>query len=92
MKMLLARSEPHEVVGGFSEAEIKFHFDHITRQLGECIFILGDKFSAADFGITYVCSMAKRLGVLENYPALDAYLERNRARPAFRRAIERAVE
>jgi glutathione S-transferase len=30
--------------------------------------------------------------VLNDYPQLQAYLQRNLSRPAFKRAIERAVE
>jgi glutathione S-transferase len=66
--------------------------EHIAAQLGDNEFILGDEFSAADFGISYVVSMAKRLGVLDPYPTLNAYQERNLSRPAYLRAIERAVE
>ena len=64
----------------------------ISSQLGDRAFILGDSISGADFGITYMISMAQALGQLEPYPGLAAYLERNKARPAFLRALERAVE
>ena len=36
--------------------------------------------------------MAQALGQLEPYPSLAAYLQRNQARPAFQRALERGVE
>ncbi|MFT6295167.1 MAG: glutathione S-transferase [Glaciecola sp.] len=93
VKMLLARSgQDHVAFTPFSEKEIKLHLEHIAAQLGDNEFILGDEFSAADFGISYVVSMAKRLGVLDPYPTLNAYQERNLSRPAYLRAIERAVE
>lgn len=93
VRMLLSRSgQEHVALTPYSEKEIKLHLDHISDQLGTNEFILGDAFSAADFGISYVVSMAKRLGVLEPYPTLNAYLERNLARPAYLRAVERAVE
>lgn len=93
IKMLQLRSkQSHDVLEAFSNGEIKLHLAHINNQLGENQFILGSDFSAADFGISYVISLAKRLNQLEPYPALQAYLERNLSRPAYLRAIERAVE
>lgn len=93
LRMILLRSgQPHETFQAFSEGEIALHFRHMTRQLGDNEFLLGNHFSGADIGISYVVSMAKRLKALDDYPALAAYLERNQQRPAFQRAVERAVE
>lgn len=93
LRMILMRSgEPHQTFQAFSDGEIALHFQHMTQQLGDNEFILGDQFSGADIGISYVVSMAKRLGALDDYPALAAYLERNQQRPAWQRAVERAVE
>ncbi|MEM7361313.1 MAG: glutathione S-transferase family protein [Pseudomonadota bacterium] len=93
LKMLTLRSGvDHPVITPFSDAEIKLHFDHISEQLGDSPYILGDTFTGADFGITYMVSMAERLGQLGNYPSLAAYLERMKSRDAFKRAIEKAVE
>jgi glutathione S-transferase len=93
LRMILLRSgQPHETFQAFSDGEIALHFNHMTRQLGDNEFILGDRFSGADIGISYVVSMAKRLKALDDYPALAAYLERNQQRPAWQRAVERAVE
>jgi glutathione S-transferase len=91
--MLLTRSgEDHEALGRFSDKEIELHLNHIAKQLGDNAFILGDSFSAADFGISYVVSLARRLGQIDAYPVLNAYLERNLSRPAYLRALEKAVE
>ena len=93
LKLLALRSgEQQPLLDGYSDPEIALHFGHITSQLGDRAFILGDSISGADFGITYMISMAQALGQLEPYPVLAAYLERNKARPAFLRALERAVE
>jgi len=93
IKMLLLRnSQPHAALDAFSSAEIKLHLDYIGQQLSDKPFILGEHFSGADIGMTYVVSLAKRIGVLNDYPILLSYLEKNIARPAFKRAIERAVE
>jgi glutathione S-transferase len=93
LKMFTFRSGiDHPVITPFSDAEIKLHYDHIANKLGDNDFILGDQFSAADFGISYVVSMGERLGQLGNHPSLAAYWERMQARPAFTRAVEKAVE
>ena len=92
LKMLTMRSSDHELITPFAEAEISLHFNHIANQLAENDYILGDQFGGADFGIAYVISMAERLGQLGEYPTLQAYLERCKARPAFIRAVEKAVE
>ena len=90
--MTLRSGVEHPVLSPFSEAESKLHLDHITAQLGANDYILGAKFSGADFGIAYMVSMAERLGLLSNYPKLLAYLQRVKSRPAFERAVEKAIE
>ena len=92
LKLLSLRSGGNPLLDGFADPEVKLHFDHIANKLGDRPFILGDRISGADFGITYMVSMAERLGLLASWPTLGAYLERNQSRPAFQRAIERAVE
>jgi len=93
IKMLLLRSgQPHAALSPFSEAEVKLHLDHISQQLDGRDYILGESFSGADIGVAYVISLAKRIGALADYPVLSAYLARNTDRPAFQRAVERAVE
>jgi glutathione S-transferase len=93
LKMLVLRSGvDHPVISPFSDAEIKLHFAHITEQLGDSPYILGDSFSGADFGISYMISMGERLGLLADYPELVEYLNRIKARPAWLSAVEKAVE
>ncbi len=76
----------------FADPEVELHFSHIAKKLGDSDYILGSRLSGADFGIGYMVNMAHMLGLLEPYPVLVAYVERLRARPAFQRAIARAIE
>jgi glutathione S-transferase len=92
LKLLSLRAGGNPLLDGFADPEVKLHFDHIAGKLGDSAFILGDEISGADFGITYMISMAERLDLLTPWPTLGSYLARNQARPAFARAIERAVE
>ncbi len=92
LKMLTLRSGiDHPVITPFSDTEIALHLGYIVEKLADRDYIHG-AFSGVDFGIAYVVSMAERLGQLEPYPTLQAYIDRCRARPAFQRAVERAVE
>lgn len=93
MKMLLMKSgQDHELISAFSSKEIQLHLGYISDQLGEKRFILSDKISGADFGITYIISMAEKLDQLDDYPNLSHYLKENTRRSAFKRALEQAVE
>lgn len=93
MRMQMLRSgEKHSTMDPFSIKEVALHLGHISEQLGDNEYILGDQFSAADFGISYVVSMADRLGELTPYQSLNDYLQRNKQRPAFLQAVEKAVE
>lgn len=76
----------------FASGEVALQLDYIENRLTGREFIMGDTFTAPDFGMTYIASMAERLGELDAYPQLSAYMARNLARPAFKRAQDRAVE
>ncbi len=89
-KLLLAREDPKPpVISAFADGEVALHLSHMQTSLGDNAFILGERFQAPDIGLTYICQMADRLGELGPYPGLKAYLDRNLARPAFQRALEK---
>jgi glutathione S-transferase len=93
MKMLLLREQtPSPALTAFSQKEIDLHLGHIRNQLADNEFILGDRISGADFGISYVVSLAQRIGQLKDYATLNDYIVRNKARPGFKSALARAVE
>ncbi|MEL6753460.1 MAG: glutathione S-transferase family protein, partial [Pseudomonadota bacterium] len=77
------------VISAFAEGEVALHLGYMRDSLGDQAFILGDTLQAPDIGFTYICQMAERLGELNPYPTLKAYLDRNLERPAFKRAMER---
>jgi glutathione S-transferase len=93
MKLLSMRAGGAvELLDTFADPAVELHFSHVANKLGDAEYILGSKLSGADFGIGYMVNMAHMLGLLAPYPTLVAYIERLRARPAFQRAVERAVE
>jgi glutathione S-transferase len=73
---------------GFVDAELKLHLDHISTAIDGGGWLMGDLFTGADIQLFYVLEIAAMIRALDGHPAVRAYLERCRARPAFRRAIE----
>jgi glutathione S-transferase len=60
----------------------------LSKALGDKPYLDGDRFTAGDLMMTTVLRMLTESGVLERFPALDAYRRRCEARPAFGRALE----
>ena len=94
IKLVLSREESSErsTFARFAAAEVPMHLAYIQDFLGEKQFLLGDRLQGADFGMGYILQLAHRVGEIEPYPTLQAYLKRMTDRPAFRRARERAGE
>ena len=91
MKLLLTRTDPKpQVFDMFSSGEVALQLGYLEDRLTNREFIVGDHFTAADIGTTYIAQMAERLGELGPYPNVTAYLKRNTARPAFIRAMEKS--
>jgi glutathione S-transferase len=51
-------------------------------------YLMGEAFTLADIQMSYLLVMAERVGLLEAYPTIAAYLKRLEARPAFAKAVE----
>ena len=58
----------------------------LQRALGEKTGLVGD-FSVADLMMTTVLRILDHTDILQRFPALEAYVARHTARPAFRKAI-----
>lgn len=65
----------------------------VDKRLGQLQAALGDRdgllgeFSVADLMMTAVLRIPRHTDILQNFPALDAYVTRHTARPAFRKAL-----
>ncbi len=93
LEMIMGRTGERPLgFDAFARGEVKLHLDHMAAKLGDKPFLLGDHLSVPDIAMTYIVSLAARVKQLDGYPTLSAYSERMMARPAFQRAIERAVE
>ena len=71
------------------ESELKNHFDYMSAALGDRDYFVGDRLTAADIQLSFVLDAGASRGPLANYPHLMRLHERLKARPAYRRALER---
>lgn len=91
IKLLLSRDPSANAprMQGFADKDLALHLAYVRDQLGEKTFLLGDRFTAPDIGVSFMLNMAKQLGGLDEDDPLVGYLGRTMSRPAFKRAWER---
>jgi glutathione S-transferase len=74
----------------FIEPQIALHLDYMEGELGKSEWFAGDALSAADVQMSFPIEAAAARGGLDaRRPRLVAFLDRIRARPAYKRALER---
>jgi glutathione S-transferase len=71
------------------ESELKNHFDYMSGALGDHDYFVANTFSAADIQLSFVLDAGGSRGPLKDYPNLVRLDARLRARPAYKRAIDR---
>lgn len=70
--------------------QIANHFAFLESELAHRDWFAGDTFSAADIQMSFpIEAAAARAGLGGRQPRLQAYLDRIRARPAYKRALEK---
>ncbi len=69
------------------DSELANHLGHVNRALEGREFLVGDSLTGADVQMSFVGEAARDLRA--QYPAMDAWVRRLQARPAYRRALER---
>ena len=68
------------------ERRVRVRLDELSRRLGEADWLDGD-FSAGDLMMVSVLRRLNGSRLLDEYPAIAAYVARGEARPAFKRAF-----
>ena len=68
-------------------SELANHLGYVERSLQGREWLVGDRLSGADIQMSFVGEAAR--GLRASYPALDAWVTRFQARPAYQRALER---
>lgn len=85
--VLLERDEPwHEQRLPAVEERIRVRLRQLARHLGDGDWLDG-AFSAGDLLMVHVLLRLRPSGLLDEFPALAAYVARGEARPAYRRAF-----
>ncbi len=69
------------------ESELANHLGYVNRSLEGRDFLVGDSLSGADVQMSFVGEAAR--GLRASYPAMDAWIKRLQARPAYQRALAR---
>ena len=86
----LAKAIAAPVNKGFIAPNIKSQLDFLEGELGQRQWFAGDTLSGADIQMSFPMEMAQQRGGLDGrWPKLMDFLGRIRARPAYRRAVER---
>jgi len=70
------------------DSELARHLGYLNSAMNGRQFLVGDSLTGADIMMSFVAELTARFK-LPNYPAIDAWLERMRARPAYQRALQR---
>ena len=68
-------------------SELANHLGHVERSLQGRDWLVGDTLTGADIQMSFVGEAAR--GLRASYPAMDAWVKRFQARPAYQRALER---
>lgn len=72
-----------------ADAAWKVSAAFLEKTLSKQDYLTGSAFTAADVVVGYDVALAGNMGMLEGYPALQAYLGRLSSRPAFAKAYGR---
>ena len=86
--MILERDKPwYEQRRPMLEERVRARLDQLSGRLGDSEWLDGE-FSAGDLLMVTVLRRLDGWGILEDYPALAAYVARGEARAAFKRAFD----
>jgi glutathione S-transferase len=85
-----ARGIADNVLRNFVDPQIRLHLGYMEQELQRSAWFAGEELGAADIQMSFpIEAAAVRGGLGADFPRLQAFLERIRARPAYRRAMEK---
>ncbi len=71
------------------DSEIARHLGFLEQELAGRDWLVGDALTGADIQMSFVGEIAGVFGLRGRYPAMDAWVNRFQARPAYARALEK---
>lgn len=74
------------------QGELENHLGFVDWALQGREFLVGDGLTGADIQMSFVAELAGAYGLRAAYGAMDTWIRRLQARPAYRRAVERGGE
>ncbi|HEY5071603.1 MAG TPA: glutathione S-transferase family protein [Caulobacteraceae bacterium] len=81
--------EAAQPLQGRIDSEIANHLGYVNQALEGRQFLLGEAFTGADVQMSFVGEVGRAFGRLAALPALNDWVDRLHARPAFKRALEK---
>ncbi len=90
LKLYVSRlGESGAPLGPRIESEIANHLGFLNARLADRDYLLGSEITGADIQMSFVGEIAGARANREAYPALDAWVRRFQARPAYKAALAR---
>ena len=78
---------------GFVDPQIALHLDYVNAELAKSTWFVGDEFTAADIQMSFPLEEAAASGEVDQQRgAIQEFLNRIHARPAYKKALERGGE
>lgn len=71
------------------DSEIARHLGFVERELQGRDWLVGDGLTGADIQMSFIGEIAGAYGLRAGFPAMDAWVKRFQARPAYARALEK---
>ena len=75
-------------IGARAADQRALHLNYLETELRHAPYFVGDNFSAADVLLSFPLEFLRSMTPDEPYPAIDAYLAKLQARPAYKKALE----
>ena len=86
----IARKIAATLQSSFINPQLKLHFGYMDNELSKTGWFAGDTFTAADVQMSFPLEAGSaRAGMKGRTPAIDDFLQRIHARPAYARALEK---
>lgn len=86
----IAKGIVGKVRGGYLSPNIKRNLEYMNTTLGNSTWFCGDEMTAADIQMSFALEAAEvRTDLKKQYPNLNSFLQRVRARPAYQAALEK---